>query len=98
MAENKYQAYIIKKLQNEMFPGCLVLVNDPNHIQGIPDLTVLYKNKWAFIETKDYKGAKQQPNQLYYIKTANEMSFGRFLFPEDEDVVLYELWQHFMKD
>ena len=46
MKENKFQAGLKKKLKT-MFPGCIVTKLDSSDIQGIPDLLVLYKDKWA---------------------------------------------------
>lgn len=48
MRENQYQAGLKKRLKS-MFPGCLVTKLDSSDIQGIPDLLILYKNKWARI-------------------------------------------------
>ena len=42
---------IIKKIK-EMLPGCIVMKNDPNYIQGIPDLLILYRDRWAALECK----------------------------------------------
>lgn len=94
MKENAFQAHLIKRLK-EMFPGCIVMKNDSGYIQGIPDLTILWKDKWAMLECKKSAGASRQPNQEYYIRTAGEMSFGRFIFPENEEEVLNELQQAF---
>lgn len=66
MLENKFQANLIKELK-ERFPGCIVMKNDPTYIQGIPDLLVLHKDKWASLECKKSAGAKKQPNQEYYV-------------------------------
>ena len=49
MRESQFQAQLIKKL-NKMLPGIIILKNDPNYIQGIPDLILLYKNRWAALE------------------------------------------------
>ena len=92
MAENKFQQKLVKDLEAR-FPGCMVLKNDPNYIQGIPDLTILYKDKWATLECKDSKKANKQPNQEDYISMLNGMSFARFIFPENKEEVLDEL-QH----
>ena len=81
--ENAFQAALIKELHSE-FPGCLVLKNDPNYIQGIPDLTVLYNDKWALLEAKKDGKAHHQPNQDYYVDEANKMSFASFIFPENK--------------
>lgn len=94
MLENKYQAKLIKKLK-EMFEGCIVMKNDSSYIQGIPDLLVLYKDKWAAIEVKKTANAKKQPNQEYYVGRMNEMSFSRFICPENEEEVLRDLQQAF---
>lgn len=94
MKESQFQAKLIKRLK-EMFPGCIVMKNDSGYIQGIPDLTILWKDKWAFLECKKNAEASRQPNQEYYIRVAGEMSFGRFIFPENEEEVLYDLQQAF---
>ncbi|MDR2774892.1 MAG: hypothetical protein LBC19_09150 [Tannerella sp.] len=71
----------------------MVTKNDPNYIQGFPDLTVFYKDKWAALECKKNAGAKKQPNQEYYVGRMNEMSFSRFICPENKEEVLRELQQ-----
>lgn len=92
--ESLYQANLKKKLEN-IFPGCIVLKNDPNYIQGIPDLTVLYKQHWALLECKREAEAKKRPNQAYYISQAKKMAYGAFIYPENEEEVLHELQQAF---
>lgn len=94
MLENKFQANLIKKLKKE-YPGCIVMKNDSSYIQGIPDLLVLYKDKWASLECKKTEKARHQPNQDYYVNQMNEMSFSRFIFPENEQEVLDELKHRF---
>lgn len=90
--ENAYQAGLIKKIKSE-FPGCIVIKNDPNYIQGFPDLTVLYKDHWALLEVKRERRAAKRPNQDYYVRKADSMSIGRFIYPENETEVLDELHQ-----
>ena len=92
--ENKFQANLIKKIKSR-FPGCIILKNDPNYIQVIPDLSIFYKDKWAMLECKKNKNAHHQPNQDYYIKQANDMSFGKFIYPENEEEILNELQRSF---
>lgn len=94
MTENKYQAHLIKVLY-QMFPGCIVLINDSARMQGIPDLTVLWERCWAMLEVKAYHGAPHRPNQDYYVDLANGMSFGAFIFPENEEEVLSALQRSF---
>ena len=77
------------------FPGCIVMKNDPTYIQGIPDLLVLHKDKWASLECKKSANAKKQPNQEYYVDRMNQMSFSRFICPENKEEVLDELQQSF---
>lgn len=92
--ESQFQAKLIRKLKL-MFPGCFVLKNDANYIQGFPDLTVLYKDKWALLECKCDSEAHKQPNQQHYIDRGNEMCFARFICPENEEDVLHDLQQAF---
>ena len=93
--ESDFQAALIRKIKDR-FPGAIVLKNDPNYIQGFPDLTVFWKDKWAVLECKKSESAAKRPNQEYYVRLTNDMSFGRFIFPENEEDVLDELqhaWQ-----
>lgn len=90
MLENKFQANLIKKLK-KLFPGCIVMKNDSSYIQGIPDLLVLHKDKWASLEVKKSANASKRPNQEYYVGLMNDMSFSRFISPENEEEVLRDL-------
>lgn len=94
MKENKFQSDLIKELKNE-FPGCVVLKNDANYLQGFPDLLVLHNDKWAALECKREASASHQPNQDYYIKKLNEMSYAGFIHPENKREVLDELHKAF---
>ena len=78
-----------------MFPECIVMKNDPDYIQGIPDLIILYKDRWATLECKKNLRAKKRPNQEYYVGQMNKMSFSRFICPENKEDVLNELQQSF---
>lgn len=92
--ESAFQKGLINDLKKR-FPGCMILKNDPNYIQGIPDLLVLYEGRWAALECKKAKQASHQPNQDYYVERMNEMSFSRFVYPENKENVLDELQQSF---
>ena len=95
MLENRFKTKLIGELKN-MFPGCIVTHLDPNEIQGIPDLLILYKHKWAALEGKKHEDAPVRPNQEYYVNLMDDMSFASFIYPENKDEVLYELSRHFM--
>lgn len=90
MRENKFKAKLIKDIK-ERLPDCMVLNNDPNCIQGIPDLTILNNERWASLETKRSEDAPHQPNQDYYVDKMDHMSFSRFIYPENRDVVFSDL-------
>lgn len=90
--ESSFQASLIKELKRE-FPHCVVLKNDPNYIQGFPDLLVLYEDRWAALECKRSEGASTRPNQRYYVDLLNDMSYARFICPENKEEVLDELQQ-----
>ena len=94
MLESKFQADLIKDIKN-MFPGCVVMKNDSSYIQGIPDLLVLYNDRWASLECKKSEGARKQPNQEYYVEKLDSMSFSRFINPENKEEVLNELRETF---
>ena len=90
--ERDFQAKLIKELR-VMFKGCIIIKNDPNYIQGIPDLLILYNDRWAALEVKKSERASHRPNQEYYVDLMNEMSFASFIYPENKEEILYELQQ-----
>lgn len=94
MKESKFQSNLKKELKS-MFPGCIITKLDSGDIQGIPDLLILYKDKWATLENKKNAKASKQPNQDYYVDKMNKMSFSRFIYPENKDIVLNELKDRF---
>jgi len=90
--ESGFQDRLIETLKT-LFPGCMIFKMD--QLQGIPDLLVLYGRKWASLECKRSEKAKRQPNQEYYVGKMNDMSFSRFISPENREEVLDELQQTF---
>lgn len=94
MVESQFQHNLIKTIKDR-FEGCIVLKNDSAYIQGIPDLLILYKSRWAALECKVGKGAHHQPNQDYYVKKMNDMSFAAFIYPENKEDVLNAMEQSF---
>lgn len=94
MKEGDFQQKLIKDIQ-ERFPGSIVLKNDPTYIQGIPDLLIIHKDKWAALECKKSEKSKKQPNQDYYVEKLNDMSFASFVYPENKEEVLNEIQRAF---
>lgn len=94
MLESRYQTHVIKKLER-VFIGCLVLKNDTDYLQGIPDLIVLYRDTWAMLEVKSSFDAVVQPNQRWYIEELDKMSFAAFIYPENEEEVFDALRKAF---
>ena len=92
--ERDFQATLIKELK-ELFKGCMVIKLDSSYLQGIPDLLILYKKKWATLECKKSSRAKRRPNQEYYVGLMDSMSFSRFICPENKEEVLNDLQQTF---
>lgn len=92
--ERDFQAKLIKDLKN-IFKGCIILKNDPSYIQGIPDLIILFEDKWAALEVKKSRTASHRPNQEYYVDLMDRMSFASFIYPENKEEILYELQQSF---
>lgn len=92
MLEKDFQAGLRKKIEQSVLPGSLTQKNDPNDIQGFPDLTVHYKGKIAILEVKKNKKAPYRPNQeLYLERFAKDGVFTATIYPENEEEVLNEL-------
>lgn len=87
MRENAYQAKLIKKLRR-ILPGCFILKNDPTYIQGVPDLTILWRDWWGVLEVKASADEPFRPNQEWYLEELGAMSFAACIYPENEEDVL----------
>jgi hypothetical protein len=90
--ESGFQDGLRKDLER-LFPGCMVF--KMNQKQGIPDLLILFEDKWGSLECKKSLKATRQPNQEYYVELMNRMSFSRFICPENKHEVLNELARFF---
>lgn len=95
ITENAYQRKLIQKLKR-VFPEAMVLKNDPNYIQGIPDLIIMHGNRWAALEVKRSKSSPARPNQEYYVDVMHDMSYANFIYPENEREVFDELSELFL--
>lgn len=94
--ERNFQRQLIKDIKKR-FKGCFVLKLDPNYLQGVPDLLILFKNHWATLEVKRSAHAPHRPNQDTYVKIMNKMSFSRFVYPENKESVLNEMERVFKR-
>ena len=91
-AETKFQKDV-KDAITEKFPDSYILKQNNCGIQGMPDLFIINGNKWVALECKDSKSAKHQPNQDYYVNKLNDMSYASFIFPENKEEVLNEVFK-----
>lgn len=91
--ESEFQTELIQQIK-AMLPGCKVQKNDPNYLQGIPDWSIYYGPKYAWLECKRSADEPHRPNQDYYVETTNQQGgFARFVYPENKDQVLMELME-----
>jgi hypothetical protein len=97
MLEREFQARLIKEL-HAIFPGCIILKNDPNYKQGVPDLILLWEDRWAMLEVKASGRARHRPNQDYYVDLLDRMSFAAFISPDNKEHVLDALQRSLTSD
>lgn len=72
MLENEYQSRLIRRIKH-MLPGSMILKNDSGYLQGIPDLTVFYKSRWATLEVKvSARAAADRAKEINTIKKARD--------------------------
>jgi len=90
MAESDFKKRFRKRVERR-FPGCFILKNDAEFVQGIPDMIILFEDRWAILEFKDHKNSAYQPNQKYYIAQLNEMSYAAVVYPENIEEVWHDL-------
>jgi len=94
MLESAFKTNLSKELRS-MFPGCMLLKNDANYLQGVPDMLVLWGPHWAMLETKAAPKSKRQPNQEHYVERLDRMSFSAFICPDNKEEVLDALQSAF---
>lgn len=90
MKESVFQKELKDKIKNR-FPDSIIMKQESR--QGFPDLLILNGNKWVALECKCSAKAHHQPNQENYVKKLNDMSFASFIFPENEEEVLNEVFK-----
>lgn len=96
MLEKDFQPKLIRAIKDR-FPGCTVMKTDPRQIQGIPDLLVLYKSHYGFLETKAWTSSKKRPNQDLRVKEYNKQSFAAFVNPTNMEDVLDDMERSFKR-
>lgn len=93
--ENEYKRGLKKRIENR-FPDCIVLKNDEQMLQGIPDITILWGPWYAVLEVKRSVDAPFRPNQEWYLDEVVRMGGISFvIYPENEDEVLDAVQQSF---
>lgn len=98
MKESEFQKQFLRKVKDILGDKCRYIKNDANYIQGFPDWTVFYGDKYAILEMKADVNSRKQPNQEYYInKFSEEGGFARFVYPQNEKEVLDDLVRYFGK-
>lgn len=88
--ERNFQSALIDEIKT-LLPDCYIFKIDATRNQGMPDLMVVYKDRWALLEVKRNINASKQPNQEYYVEKMNELSYASFIYPENKERVLDEL-------
>lgn len=94
MREIPYQAKLMRDIPVRL-PGSFVLKQNPQWLQGVPDLLVLCGPLWALLEVKISATAPRRPNQPYYTEKFDGMGYATFIYPEIEEEVLDELARYF---
>jgi hypothetical protein len=89
--EGPYKTRLKHRIEGEL-PGSVIVKLDAADLQGIPDLLVLFGERWGSLEVKFSLRARIQPNQPYWVERLNAMSFAAFICPETEEEVLHELY------
>lgn len=86
--ESVYKRELKKRIEFRL-PGCLVLKNDEQLRQGVPDMTILYGPWYAVLEVKRSADAPFRPNQEHYLDRVEKMGGIAFvIYPENEEEVL----------
>lgn len=93
--ERDFQMELVSKLRRVLPDEAVIIKNDPNSVQGYPDLSIHYNGKYVLLEVKRKKGAPEQPNQRYYIEQACRNTYAAFVYPENMEEVINEVQRTF---
>lgn len=91
--ESGFKARVVEYIREELLPGCILTTGNSASLQGIPDVFIVYYDKWAMLEFKRAYNSPHRPNQPYYVELLNDWSFAAFIYPENEEEVLSGLEQ-----
>ena len=94
--ESRFKSQVVSDIRKKILPGCLLTMGNSASQQGIPDVFIVYYDKWAMLEFKRSPTEIHQPNQDWYVDMLNDWSFAAFIFPENEEEVLRDL-QHALR-
>lgn len=72
-----------------------MIKTDPTYLQGIPDLLILYRGRYAALEVKNDKNASHRPNQDFYVKKMNQDGFASFIDPSNMNSVIDQTMAYF---
>jgi hypothetical protein len=86
--ESQYQRGLIERIKAR-FPGCYVTTDLKQ--QGLPDLLILFGDRWAMLECKRSATEAHQANQDYYCRLFDGWSFCAIIYPENEEQILNDL-------
>ena len=97
--EGNFKKKLIKDLEKE-FPDSIITKLEADYKNGIPDILILHKDKWATLEAKPTKAdvTNERQNKLaqdHYVARMNSMGYSSYIYPENKQEVLNELKIHF---
>ena len=95
--EKLFQREVKDDIYNTM-TEVTVIKTDPTDLQGMPDLLVLYQGRFAALEVKRNADASHRPNQDIYIERLRHKGFAEFIYPENKDKVLKNMYSYFGVD
>ena len=95
MSEATFRTKFLKDVK-DLSPDIIIEFADPQRRNGIPDVIIFYKKKFARIETKRSKNASKRLHQQYYIDYFNSQGiYASFLTPENKEEVFNALRRYF---